>query len=61
MNFVLPGRFVIPDVVSTHFHFNPGDTVADFGAGNGFFLKPLSKAVGSDGIVYACEMTLRVS
>lgn len=56
MNFVLPGRFVIPEVVTTHFHLKPGDRVADFGAGNGFFLKPLSAAVGPEGKVYACEI-----
>ena len=49
MNFVLPGRFVVPEVVSTHFHIKEGDIVADFGAGSGFFLKILSKAVGSEG------------
>jgi ubiquinone/menaquinone biosynthesis C-methylase UbiE len=56
MNFVLPGRFVIPEVVSTHFHLKPGERVADLGAGNGFFLKSLSAAVGPEGKVYACEI-----
>ena len=56
MNFVLPGRFVVPEVVSTHFHIKEGDVVADFGAGSGFFLKILSKSVGSEGRVYACEI-----
>lgn len=56
MNLVLSGRFVIPEVVTTHFHLKPGDKVADFGAGNGFFLKPLVEAVGPEGKVYACEI-----
>ena len=41
MNFVLPGRFVVPEVVSTHFHLKEGDIVADFGAGSGFFSEDL--------------------
>lgn len=56
MNFTLPGRFVIPEVVSTHFHLKEGDNVADFGAGNGFFLKTLATAVGPNGKVFACEI-----
>ncbi len=56
MNFVLPGRFVIPEVVSTHFHIKEGEKVADLGSGAGFFLKPLSEAVGPEGKVYACEI-----
>jgi ubiquinone/menaquinone biosynthesis C-methylase UbiE len=56
MNLVLAGRFVIPEVVATHFHIKPGDQVADFGAGGGFYLKVLSKAVGSEGKVYACDI-----
>lgn len=56
MNFILPGRFVIPEVVSTQFHIKEGDKVADFGAGSGFFLKILSKSVGAEGRVYACEI-----
>ncbi|HMO77737.1 MAG TPA: methyltransferase domain-containing protein [Candidatus Paceibacterota bacterium] len=56
MNFTLPGRFVIPEVVSTHFHLKEGDSVADFGAGNGFFLKILSAGVGQTGKVFACEI-----
>lgn len=56
MNFVLPGRFVVPEVVSTHFHIKEGDMVADFGAGSGFFLKILAKSVGAEGRVYACEI-----
>lgn len=49
-------RFVQPDVVISHFHLREGDQVADFGAGSGFFLKPLSAAVGEEGVVYACEI-----
>lgn len=56
MNTVFPGQFVIPEVASTHFHLKEGDKVADFGAGNGFFLSPLSEAVGETGKVYACEI-----
>jgi ubiquinone/menaquinone biosynthesis C-methylase UbiE len=50
------GRFVIPDVVATHFLLNQGDHVADFGAGSGFFIPLLSAAVGPEGRVYACEI-----
>jgi len=49
-------KFVIPEVVSTHFHLHEGDKVADFGAGSGFFMKVLSQAVGPEGRVYACEI-----
>lgn len=49
-------RFVHPDVVTSHFHLREGDRVADFGAGTGYFLQALSRAVGKDGRVYACEI-----
>lgn len=50
------GKFVDPAIVSSHFHFREGDTVADFGAGSGFFLKYLAEQVGDTGRVYACEI-----
>ena len=50
------GRFVMPEKVVTHFHLKPGDKVADFGAGSGYFLKVLSQGVGAEGRVYACEI-----
>ena len=53
---IVQGRFVEPDVVTTHFHFREGDAVADFGAGSGYFLESFSKAVGLPGRVYACEV-----
>jgi tRNA A58 N-methylase Trm61 len=56
MNAPIGGRFVMPDVVATHFHLREGDSVADFGAGSGFFLRALSTAVGDTGKVYACEI-----
>jgi ubiquinone/menaquinone biosynthesis C-methylase UbiE len=56
MNTIFSGQFVVPEVVVSHFHLKAGDKVADFGAGNGFFLKPLSVAVGEAGKVYACEI-----
>ena len=49
-------RFVIPDVVVSHFHINSCDTVVDIGAGNGYFLDTLVSAVGENGVVYACEI-----
>jgi ubiquinone/menaquinone biosynthesis C-methylase UbiE len=49
-------KFVIPDVVTSQFHLREGDTVADFGAGSGFFLKVLSTTVGLQGRVLACEI-----
>lgn len=49
------GQFMQPEVVATHFHLRDGDTVADFGAGAGFFTRVLSKLVKS-GRVYACEI-----
>ena len=54
----VPGlkRFVVPEDVATHFHLHAGDIVADFGAGNGFFLPVLASAVGETGRVYACEI-----
>lgn len=54
----LPGlkQFVVPEVVLSHFHLRAGDVVADFGAGSGYFLAPLERAVGSSGVVYACEI-----
>jgi ubiquinone/menaquinone biosynthesis C-methylase UbiE len=48
--------FMDPRAVITHFHFHPGDVVADFGAGVGHYLGALSQAVGPSGRVYACEI-----
>ncbi len=49
-------RFIIPEQAVTHFHLRPGDRVADFGAGAGFFEKALARVVGSTGRVYAYEI-----
>lgn len=48
--------FVIPAVVTSHFHIREGDTVADFGSGVGYFIPELSKRAGPTGRVYACEI-----
>ena len=50
------GRFVIPSVVSSHFHIRNGDTVADIGAGSGYFLETLSNLVGPEGKLYAVDV-----
>lgn len=47
--------FVTPEIVVSHFNVMDGDTVADFGAGSGYFLKAISARVGT-GKVYACEI-----
>jgi len=56
MNLPTLGRFVIPNVVGTHFLLQEGDKVADFGAGSGFFIPFLATAVGQSGRVFACEI-----
>ena len=53
---LIKGRFVNPATVVTHFHIREGDTVADFGAGSGYFIEMLVKLVGEKGVVYACEI-----
>ena len=52
----MQGRFANPDVVASHFHLREGEVVIDFGAGIGFYIPALAKAVGSEGRVYACEI-----
>jgi arsenite methyltransferase len=56
MQGTLSGKFIDPQVVCSHFHLREGDVVADFGAGSGHYMKPLSHAVGSSGKVYLCEI-----
>ena len=56
MNTPIIRRFVVPEVVASHFHIREGDIVADYGAGSGFFLSVLSRAVGETGRVFACEI-----
>lgn len=53
---LVTGRFVIPSVVTSHFHLRFGDHVADLGAGSGYFTECLAAAVGDTGHVYACEI-----
>lgn len=53
---LVTGRFVVPSIVATHFHLRPGDVVADFGAGSGYFIETLASLVGPEGRVYACEI-----
>ncbi len=50
------GKFADPSIIASHFHLHEGDSVADFGAGSGHFMKPLAQAVGSGGRVYLCEI-----
>lgn len=49
-------KFVIPEVVTSQFHLRAGDKVADFGAGRGFFVRPLCDAVTAEGEVFFCEI-----
>ena len=45
-----------PAVLVSMLQITPGQTVADIGAGTGYFLKPLSKAVGKTGRVLALDV-----
>lgn len=45
-----------PDEVIGALRLKPGHTVADLGAGTGYFVSPLARAVGDLGAVYAVEI-----
>lgn len=48
--------FVDPKQVIRQLSVGIGDTVADFGAGSGYFSFEFAKAVGSEGTVYALDV-----
>jgi arsenite methyltransferase len=45
-----------PDEVVAALDFQPGDRVADIGAGTGYFTRRFAKAVGAEGVVYAVDL-----
>lgn len=38
-------------------HLHPGQSVADIGAGTGYFTLPMAAAVGADGVLYAVDVS----
>jgi len=44
------------DLLLDNLPINPGDSVADIGAGTGFFSLPMAKLVGATGTVYAVDI-----
>lgn len=53
---LIGAKFVVPEIVASHFHIREGDIIADYGAGSGFFLPALSTRTGATGKIYACEI-----
>jgi|SRR3989344_4051775 len=51
-----PDLFLNPEKVIEEWDVRPGDLIADFGCGAGFFSIPLGKRVGSNGRVYALDI-----
>lgn len=49
-------NFLNPDQIIKNFKLEPGDHVADFGAGHGYFTIPMARLVGGDGNVYAVDI-----
>jgi predicted methyltransferase len=45
-----------PDEIVAALNLQPGETVADIGAGSGYLISRLSRAVGASGTVYAQEI-----
>ena len=49
-----------PDTVLRLLNLKPGDTVADIGAGSGYFTRRLARAVGPRGRVFAVDIQLQM-
>ena len=52
----LSGTFMDPERIVRYFELKSGDHVAEFGAGHGYFVIAMAKAVGGDGKVYAIDI-----
>ena len=52
----MPESFLDPQKIVQSFDLRPGDHVADFGAGHGYFTLPMARAVGANGKVYAIDI-----
>jgi SAM-dependent methyltransferase len=50
------GEWQKPQEVLAHLALKPGETIADVGAGSGYFTLPLARAVGPRGKVYAVDI-----
>jgi arsenite methyltransferase len=50
-------EFQKPDDVLKALELRPGETVADIGAGSGYFTIPIAEAVGKDGTVLAIDIS----
>ena len=48
--------FAEPERIVQYFDLKKGDSVADFGAGHGYFVIPIARKVGGDGKVYAIDV-----
>jgi ubiquinone/menaquinone biosynthesis C-methylase UbiE len=48
------------DEIVAALRLQPGNTVADLGAGSGVFAAPLAKAVGDKGVVYAVDIDTKL-
>lgn len=49
--------FAARDAVTDALGIEPGDDVADIGAGTGIYLEPFTRAAGPDGTVYAVDIS----
>lgn len=50
------GGFLEPERIVRYFDLEPGDFVADFGAGHGYFTLLVAKIVGDNGKVFAIDI-----
>lgn len=48
--------FLEPERIVRTFDLEPGDHVADFGSGHGYFTIPMARIVGGDGKVYSIDV-----